>query len=404
MRVKGVQNKLSMSDKIIPGFKFSSISAGIKKANKKDLALICSETVANIAALFTTSKIKAAPVRVNLSKISSKKGQAIIINSGNANACTGTQGLRDAKEMTEMVAKELGISPAIVYVASTGIIGQTLPMEKIKISIPVLVERLSYYSINDVADAIMTTDTFPKISSKKIDINGRRGRIVGIAKGAGMICPNMATMLCFILTDISVKSEALDRALREAVDKSFNRLTIDNDMSTNDTVLIMANGMLKNSPIGKNSPLYYRFESALSEVTYNLSRMIAMDGEGATKLVEVIVRGAKTEGDAEKVARAIAGSLLVKTAIYGKTLNWGRIMAAIGSSGVDVKEQKINIYLNDFKLVSKGVGINKEKVPKELFSKKEVTVMVDLGLGKKEAMVLTCDLTEEYIKINASYS
>lgn len=406
MRVKGVQNKLSMlhSDEIIPGFKFSGISAGIKKANKKDLALISSETVANIAALFTTGKIKAAPVRVNLSKISSKRGQAIIINSGNANACTGTQGLRDAKEMTEMVAKELGISPAIVYVASTGIIGHPLPMEKIKISIPVLVEKLSYHSINDVADAIMTTDTFPKISSKKIDINGRRGRIVGIAKGAGMICPNMATVLCFILTDISVKSEALDAALREAVDKSFNRLTIDNDMSTNDTVLIMANGMLKNSPIGKNSPLYYRFESALSEVTYNLSRMIAMDGEGATKLIEVIVRGAKTESDAEKVARAIAGSLLVKTAIYGKTLNWGRIMAVIGSSGVEVKEQKINIYLNDFKLVSKGVGINKEKAPKDLFSKKEVTVMVDLGLGKKEATVLTCDLTEEYIKINASYS
>ncbi len=406
MRGKEVQNKLSMlhSDEIIPGFKFSSISAGIKKANKKDLALIFSETVANIAALFTTGKIKAAPVRVNLSKISSKRGQAIIINSGNANACTGTQGLRDAKEMTEMVAKELGISPAIVYVASTGIIGHPLPMEKIKTSIPVLVEKLSYHSINDVADAIMTTDTFPKISSKKIDINGRKGRIVGIAKGAGMICPNMATMLCFILTDISVKPEALDAALREAVDKSFNRLTIDNDMSTNDTVLIMANGMLKNSPIGKNSPLYYRFKSALSEVTYNLSRMIAMDGEGATELIEVIVRGAKTESDAEKVARAIASSLLVKTAIYGKTLNWGRIMAAIGSSKVEVKEQRINIYLNDFKLVSKGVGINKEKAPKDLFSKKEVTVMVDLRLGKKEATVLTCDLTEEYIKINTRYS
>jgi len=390
---------------IIPGFKFSGLSAGIKRTNKKDLALIFSETVANVAALFTTGKIKAAPVRVNLSKISSKMGQAIIINSGNANACTGTQGLRDAKEMTKMVAKELGISSALVYVASTGIIGHPLPIEKIKISIPLLVEKLSYHSINDVADAIMTTDTFPKISSKKIDINGKMGRIVGIAKGAGMICPNMATMLCFILTDISVKPSALDRALRHAVDKSFNRLTIDNGMSTNDTVLIMANGMLKNSPIGENSPLYYyRFESALSEVTYNLSRMIAMDGEGATKLIEVIVRGAKTESDALKVARAIAGSLLVKTAIYGKTLNWGRVMAAIGSSGVEVKEQKINIYFNNFKLVSKGVGINKEKAPLDLFSKKEVTVMVDLGLGKKEATVLTSDLTEEYIKINARYS
>lgn len=388
----------------ISGFKFSGVSAGIKNANKKDLALIFSETIANVAGLFTTNKIKGAPVRLNISKISTGKGQAIVINSGNANACTGEKGLRDAKEITEIVAKELDISPALVYVASTGIIGHPLPMEKIKISIPVLVKRLSYHSINDVAGAIMTTDTFPKISFKKIDIDGKKGRIVGIAKGAGMICPNIATMLCFILTDISIEQDALNAALRVAADKSFNRLTIDNDMSTNDTLLVMANGMLRNSPIEKNSPLYYRFESGLIEVTYNLSRMIAQDGEGATKLIEVIIKGAKTESDAEKVARAIAGSLLVKTAIYGRSLNWGRIMAAIGSSGAEVKEEKISIYLNKFRLVSRGVGINKEKVPENLFSKKKVTIMIDLGVGKKEAMVLTCDLTEEYIKINASYN
>lgn len=404
MTSKNPKSQILNPKLIIPGFRFSALSAGIKKTGKRDLALIFSETDANIAGAFTVNKIKAAPVKLGISKISRGKGQAIIINSGNANACTGPRGLRDVKEMVKLVSKELGISSNLVYVASTGIIGHPLPMEKIKKAIPSLIKRLSPHSINDVANAIMTTDTFPKIFSKKIDINGKTGKIVGIAKGAGMISPCMATMLCFILTDIAVEQNALDTALRKAIEKSFNRLTIDNDMSTNDTVLIMANGTLKNSPIVKGLPLYQKFENTLSEVTYNLSKMIARDGEGATKLIEVVVKGAKTEGNAEKVARAIASSLLVKTAIYGKSLNWGRIMGAIGYSGVEIKEKRIDIYLNNLKLVHKGVGIKKEKVPYNLFSKEEITVRVDLGLGKKEAKILTCDLTEGYIKINASYS
>lgn len=388
---------------IIPGFKFSGLSVGIKKTRKKDLALISSETKAVVAGLFTTNKIKAAPVKLNITRIVSRKGQAIIINSGNANACTGSQGLKDAKEITKITAKALGILPELVYVASTGLIGKPLPMEKLREAIPMAVKKLSAQSINDVASAIMTTDTFPKIFSKKINIRGKTGIIAGIVKGAGMICPNMATMLSFIVTNIAVESKALDSALREAVRKSFNRLTVDNDISTNDTVLIMANGMLKNSPITKTSPLYHKFEKALTEITYNLSRMIAKDGEGATKLIEVIVKGAKTESDAEKAAKTIANSLLVKTAMYGKDPNWGRIMAAIGYSGIEIKEQKINIHLNNLKLVNKGIGINKDRVPKNLLSQKETTIAVDLGLGKKEAKVLTCDLTEKYVKINASY-
>ncbi|MBI4654747.1 MAG: bifunctional glutamate N-acetyltransferase/amino-acid acetyltransferase ArgJ [Nitrospirae bacterium] len=388
----------------IPGFKLSGISVGIKKKRKKDLALIFSETPANVAGIFTTNKIKAAPVRLDIERLASKKGQAIIINSGNANACTGKQGLKDAEETADITAKELGISSSLVYVASTGIIGRTLPMHKIKKAIPILVKKLSLRSINDVASAMMTTDTFPKIFSKKVEINGATGILTGIAKGAGMISPNMATMLCFILTNISVKIEALDSALRIAADKSFNRLVIDNDMSTNDTVLIMANGILKNIPIGENSPLYNKFENALLEVTYNLSKMIARDGEGATKLIEVIVKGTKTETDAEKVARAIANSLLVKTAIYGKNPNWGRIMAAIGYAGIDIKEDKISIYLNNLKLVDTGIGTNMKNKARDAFSEKEITLTVDLGLGKKEAKILTCDLTEEYIKINARYT
>lgn len=388
---------------IIPGFKFSGISAGIKKTKKKDLALIVSESMAVAAGVFTSNKIKAAPVHLDIERIRSRKGLAIIINSGNANACTGLQGLKDAKKMAFVTARELGIHPELVYVASTGIIGRPLPMKKFKKAVPRAVKKLSAKSINDAATAMMTTDTFSKIFSKKIKISGKTGTIAGIAKGAGMISPDMATMLCFLFTDIVIDANALDSALRKAVKKSFNRLIIDNDMSTNDTVLIMANSRLKNSLIKKNSRSYLKFENALSEVTYNLSKMIAMDAEGATKLIEINVKRARTESDADKVSRAIANSLLVKTALYGENPNWGRIMAAIGYAGIEIKEQKINIYINNFKVVNKGIGTHRDRVLKNLLSKKEITIAVDLGLGRKQAKVLTCDLTEKYVKINASY-
>jgi glutamate N-acetyltransferase/amino-acid N-acetyltransferase len=386
----------------IPGFKFSGISAGIKKTRKKDLALIFSEKTAVVSGVFTTNKIKSASVKLDIAHIrQERKGRAIIINSGNANTCTGPQGLKDAKEIAQLTAKALGINPHLVYVASTGLIGKPLPMQKIRDALPNLVKRLSPYSIRDAATAIMTTDSFPKIYMKKINIAKKTATIVGMAKGAGMICPHMATMLSFILTDIAIKPETLDHALRKAVNHSFNRLTIDNDTSTNDTVLIMANGMLKNRPLGKNSPYYKRFEHALCEVTYNLAKMIVKDAEGATKFIEVIVKGAKKESDAQKSARAIAGSLLVKTAMYGNSPNWGRIISAIGYSGAEIKEEKINVYINNIKLVNKGTGVG--DIPKDLLSKDEITIVVELGLGNKEAKILTCDLSERYIKINASY-
>jgi len=396
--------KRGREDITVPGFKFAGISAGIKPHRTKDIALIFSERPASVAGVFTTNRIKAAPVRLDIERIKSTRGQAIIINSGNANACTGDKGLGDALEMAECVAKGLNIRPEYVYVSSTGIIGRPLPMAKIKKAIPSLIKRLSPSSVMDTATAIMTTDTFPKISLRRLTLSQTTGTILGIAKGAGMICPNMATMLCFILTDIAVKHDALDNALREAVRRSFNRLIIDNDMSTNDTVIIMANGMLDNRPLTRSSPLFRRFKETLSEVTHELARMIATDGEGATKLIKVIVKGAKRESDAERAARSIAKSMLVKTAIYGGEANWGRIMAAIGYSGVDLSEGKIDLYINGHKLVEGGMGLRRRIRTERILNTQEVTIIEDMGLGNKSASILTCDLTEKYIKINSAYS
>lgn len=388
----------------IPGFRFSGVSAGIKSNDAKDLALIYSEDISTIAGTFTTNRIKAAPVRLDMERIVSGKGQAIIINSGNANACTGKRGLRDAIAMTEEVAKGLNISPEYVYVSSTGIIGRPLPIDKINKAIPDAIRGLSPNSINDSAFAIMTTDTFPKVTAKRVRLGEKSGIIAGIAKGAGMICPKMATMLCFLFTDIAIEHEALNSAIREAVDMSFNRLIIDNDTSTNDTVLIMANGRLKNRTITRGSRFEPIFKQTLCYVTSELARMIALDGEGSTKIVRIIVNGARTESDAERVARAIATSMLVKTAIYGNDPNWGRIMAAIGYSGVDVSEERIDIYIGRCKVVENGIGIKKEKIAHGILKKNEVTITVRLGLGNKGATVLTTDLTEEYVRINSRYS
>ncbi|MDO8282342.1 MAG: bifunctional glutamate N-acetyltransferase/amino-acid acetyltransferase ArgJ [Thermodesulfovibrionia bacterium] len=400
MRKPSVNKKL-----LVPGFMFSGISVGIKKkTNKPDLGIIFSEKPANIAGVFTTNKVKAAPVKLDIKRIRSGKGQAIIINSGNANACTGETGLKDASEMTRLTAKELGIRNNLVYVSSTGIIGIPLPMAKIRKAIPDAVKMLSPLSLDRISLAIMTTDTFPKVVSKKIRIGSKVGTIAGIAKGSGMISPNMATMLSYIVTDIDITPKALDYALKAAVKQSFNRLVVDNDMSTNDTVMIMANGMLGNIPITRKSSDYKVFEDALIELTYNLAKMIAIDGEGATKLIEVKVKGAKTEEDAEDIARAIASSMLVKTAIYGQDPNWGRIISAIGYAGVDINENKIEIYINKCKIVSNGIRNSKTKISRNLFANKEINITVNIGLGKRCASILTCDLTEKYIKINAEYS
>lgn len=393
----------AIRDIIVPGFSFAGISAGIKKSGNRDLALIYSEVPAVTAGVFTTNNIKAAPVKLAIKNIVSHKAQAIIINSGNANACTGENGMKAAREIIACTAKEIGISPELVYSSSTGIIGRPFPARKIEKALPGLVRQLSPLSIKHAASAIMTTDTRAKISSRHIRIAGKKGTITGIAKGAGMICPNMATMLCFIVTDVAINPQALDEALKESADGSFNMLSIDNDMSTNDTLMIMANGRLKNSRITKRSPYYIHFKRALNEITYDLARMIAEDGEGATKLIEVIVKKARSKSDARRIALSVVNSMLVKTAVHGRDPNWGRIMAAIGYSGIPVNENNIDIILNNVRLVRKGMGTNREKAARKALLDYNIIITIDLGTGKENARALTCDLTEGYIKINAHY-
>ncbi len=385
------------------GFLFSTAEAAIKKPGRKDLALIYSKVEANIAGMFTTNKVKAAPVRLDMKRIKGGRGQAIVVNSGNANACTGKKGMKDAAEMANLVAYGLKIKPAFVFVSSTGVIGTPMPMDRIRPNISELIKNLGKAVIEDVAGAIMTTDTFPKIVRGKVKIKGKTGSIVGICKGAGMICPRMATMLCFIMTDIAVHQKALDKALDESVKRSFNRITVDGDMSTNDTVLIMANGMLGNEEITEKSESYAAFRNSLSGVTYELSKLIAMDGEGATKFIEIEVKGARNEADAEKAAFAVGNSNLVKTAMYGNDANWGRIMAALGYSGIDIKEEKVDIYFSKVKMVSKGMTTGKDKEAGDVLRQKQVKIIINLHAGKASAKVLTCDMTEQYVRVNADY-
>ena len=385
------------------GFLFSTAEAAIKKPGRKDLGLIYSQVDANMAGAFTTNKVKAAPVMLDRRRIRAGKGRAIIVNSGNANACTGKRGMADALLMTDLVAGGLRITPSAVYVCSTGVIGTPMPMDRIQAKIPELVSSIGRSSLGDIAQAIMTTDTFPKIVKKRVKVGNRTGSIAGICKGAGMICPHMATMLCFVMTDIAVSQKTLDRTLRDAVKLSFNRLTVDGDMSTNDTVLVMANGILGNPEITEKSGSFAGFKKALVDILYELSKMIAQDGEGATKLIEITVKGAKSERDAEKAAFAVANSNLVKTAMYGNDANWGRIMAALGYSGADIREEKVDISFGKVKVVHKGLTTGKDREAGNVLRGKQVGILIDLHIGKASAHVLTCDMTEEYIRVNADY-
>jgi len=385
------------------GFLFSTAEAAIKKHGRKDIALIISEIEANIAGTFTTNTVKAAPVKICIKKIRSGKGRGIVVNSGNANACTGTQGTKNANAMISHISKKLGIQSSLIYPCSTGVIGMQMPMERIMTVIPALTEKVGGSSFKNVAEAIMTTDTFPKMVTKKIKIGNATGTISGICKGAGMIAPNMATMLCFILTDIGIEQKTLNETLKISVNKSFNRITIDGDMSTNDTVLMMSNGIIGNKPLTEKSKFYHSFQKALDELTYRLAKLVVQDGEGATKLIEVYVKGTRHESDATRAALAIANSSLVKTAIYGNDANWGRIMAALGYSGIAFKEEKTDIFFNNIKVVKDGLANHKDKEATEALKEKNIRITVDLHAGSSSSKVLTCDLTEEYIRINAEY-
>lgn len=388
MRVRG---KIS-----VPGFLAGGISAGIKHGKDMDLAMIVCQTQAVTAGVFTTNAVKAAHVLLDMERLKRGKCQAILINSGCANACTGKRGLEDARKVSRVAARCLGIPEKLVLVASTGLIGTPLPVEKISRGIKKLVPSLSPDGLSRAARSIMTTDTFPKVVLNKT----RDFSIAGIAKGAGMIHPRMATMLCFILTDALIEWEVLKSALRRSVEGSFHRISVDGDMSTNDSVIIMSSGR---QPLGKRGIGY--FQDSLDEVTFRLSEMIVEDAEGATKKVEIIVKGAATLLDARRVAERIAVSPLVKTAIFGEDPNWGRIMAAIGSSGVQVSQDKIDIFYDKVQVVRHGkrYGGGCEARAKRVLKSDFPRIIVNLNTGKAQLRLLTCDLTEDYIKINAAY-
>jgi len=385
------------------GFKGAAAHCGIKKA-KLDLALIFSEVPSQAAGVFTVNKIVAAPVKLDRKKIKKGKFKAIIVNAGNANACTGKKGLEDAKETARFTALALGIKAEEILVSSTGIIGKNLPMERLKIGISSLMHRLSKENHQSVAEAIMTTDSFLKESAWQTTIAGRRIKIGGVAKGAGMICPNMATMLCFLTTDANISKKLLRKALREAVDNSFNAITIDGDQSTNDMVIILANGLAHNKKIEKENKDFLKFKEGLNLVAQFLAGKIVEDGEGATKFIEIMVKGASNGREAEKAARAIARSNLVKTSFFGADPNWGRIMAALGSSVIKLKEEKIDIYYGDRPVVKKGKAFDFSPARiYRLLKNRKISILVNLGIGKGEKKILTTDLSPEYIKINAGY-
>ena len=386
-----------------PGFEAAGIAAGLKKKNKKDLGLIFSKVPANVAGVFTRNRVKAAPVILDRERIKSGVCQAIIVNSGNANCCTGEQGIRDAEAMASLSASELGISEDLVLVASTGVIGEPLPIEKIKAAIPDLVGSLQTDGIPDLARSIMTTDTVPKMVFGQGVVEGKTFVVTGVAKGAGMIRPDMATMLCFVFTDANAASDVLKEALVPAIDRSFNRITIDGDTSTNDTVLMMANGM--SGAVIENPSHKEIFQKVLDRIFLDLAKQVVRDGEGVTKLVEIIVRGAASDSDARKVADTVAHSPLVKTAFFGEDANWGRIIGAVGRAGVDVDPDRIDLYFDDVQMVKAGMGCGKavEVEATKVLKKSEFTVAVHLNMGQGFGSMITCDFSVDYVRINADY-
>ena len=386
-----------------PGFEAAGIAAGLKKKNKKDLGLIFSKVPANVAGMFTRNRVKAAPVILDRERIKSGVCQAIIVNSGNANCCTGEQGIRDAETMASLSASELGISKDLVLVASTGVIGEPLPMKKIESAVPNLVRSLQPDGIPDLAKSIMTTDTVPKMVSGQGVVEGKSFIVTGVAKGAGMIRPDLATMLCFVFTDVNAASDVLKEALVPAIDRSFNRITIDGDTSTNDTVLMMANGL--SGAVIESLGHKEIFQKVLDGIFLDLAKQLVRDGEGVTKLVEIIVRGAASDSDARKVADTVAHSPLVKTAFFGEDANWGRIIGAVGRAGVDVDPDRIDLYFDDVQMVKAGMGCGKavEVEATKVLKKAEFTVAVHLNMGQGFGSMITCDFSVDYVKINADY-
>jgi glutamate N-acetyltransferase / amino-acid N-acetyltransferase len=388
----------------VPGFLAGGTHAGIKEDRKKDLSLIYSIVPAKAAAVFTTNAFKAAPVLLDMERIRSGLAQAILTNSGNANAATGEEGYRDALAMSRALSQRLGIRDDLVLVASTGVIGHRLPVKKIESAIGRLIRGLRPEGIPLAEEAIMTTDRFPKIAMRKGWIGGKQITLCGMAKGAGMIEPCMATMLSYVITDAAIEGATLDAVFRQAVAQSFNAITVDGCMSTNDTAIILANGKAGNTLIQGRSKPSAVFRELLFHVMSDLSQDMVRDGEGATKLIKITVRAARTIGDAKKIAYAVANSNLVKTACFGQDPNWGRIIAAAGSVGIPLPVHAVEVYFDDIPVFREGHGMSRtsRKLAK-IMGRDDLHISLHLGMGSKTFCLHTSDLTYDYVKINAHY-
>ena len=386
------------------GFTAAGVRCGIKQQGP-DLAIIYSESDCSAAAVFTTNAFKAASVVRNIERLKSGRGRAIVANSGNANACTGEQGLKNVDYICKFTGDLLNVRPDEVYNASTGIIGVPLPMEKIEIGIMDAIAELSEDGGDAASLAIMTTDTRPKTSAYQIEIGGKAVRIGGICKGSGMICPNMATMLCFITTDANIDAQLLQKSVSSNVERTFNSLTVDGDMSTNDSLIMLANGASECESIVEGSPEWELFDKALGRVCLELAQACAKDGEGATKYVEVHVVNAASYKDAKVVAMTIANSPLVKTAIFGEDPNClGRVLCAVGRSEAKIVPEKTSIYFGDVKIAENGEPLNIDiEAARKPMLQKELIIKVDLGQGTESATAFTCDFSYDYVKINAEY-
>ena len=390
------------------GFLANTAGCGINspKGSRKDLVVIDAGGTASAAGVFTTNRVRAAPVALSTDHLQTGMARAVVVNSGNANACNGEPGMADAREMAALVADGLSVPASEILVASTGVIGRPLPMDLIRAGIREALDRQPLGPDPDAAESIMTTDTVPKTCAVRCDLDGTAVVVGGIAKGAGMICPDMATMIGVVTTDAAIAPGALKSALRRAAGKSFNCITVDGDMSTNDTVFILANGAAGNPEITQpEGDAYERFAETLEHVCTDLAKKIARDGEGATKLVEIRVRGTRSDEDARTIGMSVANSALVKTAIYGHDPNWGRILCAVGYADAESDPDTIDLYLCGHQLTRDGRGLPlDEPAMREALSVGEIPIEIDLRLGDGAATVWTCDMSHEYVTVNAEYT
>ncbi len=389
----------------VPGFLANGISTGIKEDQAKDLALIYSAIPAKVAAVFTKNTFKAAPVLIDAERVKKGTAQAIMTNSGCANAATGKEGYQDALKVSAALSRQLKIKEDLILLGSTGVIGKKLPVKKIENGIGKLVKGLNEFGIEDAETAMMTTDKYPKIAIRRGIVGARDITICGIAKGAGMIEPNMATLLTYVMTDALIDTKALNTVFHQAIDSTFNAISVDGCMSTNDTAIILANGLAGNNPLERAQARLQRFRDMLSDVLMELSQAVIKDGEGATKFISIIVEGAKARSDARRAAYAVANSNLVKTAFFGEDPNWGRIIAALGSSGILLDKDKVSLSIGGLLVFSQDApaSFNLNKL-KEIFQKDLIDVQIQLGGGDKSYCVYTSDLSYDYVKINADYS